>query len=99
MTLKAAAVKAALCAKGMKPDENHHHMLRKKIDGVTHVVTRISHSAKDIDDGIAKLMAAQCVLNLNEFKKLVACPLTADAWIGLIRERCTDGRNPFLPHG
>lgn len=94
---KAEVVKAALLAKGMVPDENHHTMLRKKIEGVTTLVTRISHgSSKEIRGDLAGLMARQCCLRTAEFWQLVDCPLSEEAWGKLIKERCADGRNPFI---
>lgn len=93
---RASDVHAALCAKGMLPHENHHHMLRKQIEGVTTLVTRVSHSAKDINDSLGKLMANQSCLQLREFWDLVDCPMTQTEWEALIRERCPDGRNPFI---
>lgn len=89
-------VEQALLGKGMEQDETHHHMFRKSIDGVTHLVTRISHSAKEIDDGLGKLMANQLCLQLSEFWNLVECPLDEEAWNRIVRERCAGGRNPFL---
>ncbi len=95
-TRPAADVARSLEAKGMVRDENHHHMFRKEIDGVTTLVTRISHNAKDIDDGLAKLMGNQLCLRLREFWRLVECPLTELDWDALVAERCQGGRNPFL---
>jgi hypothetical protein len=89
-------VEAALLEKGMSRDEKHHHMYRKTIQGVTHVVTRISHSADEIDDYTGGLMAKQLCLRLQEFWRLVDCPLRETEWDRLIAERCADGRNPFL---
>lgn len=80
----------------MELDEAHHHMFRKSIDGVTHLVTRISHSAKEIDNGLGKLMANQLCLQLAEFWALVDCPLEEERWDALVIERCSGGRNPFL---
>lgn len=88
----------ALEVKGMERDEAHHHMFRKEIDGVTALVTRMSHSGGDIDDGLGKMMANQCCLQLREFWNLVDCPLSEEEWDGLVAERCTDGRNPFVGH-
>ena len=95
-TRRAEQVAQALLDKGMAQDEKHHHMFRKSLEGVTHLVTRISHSAKEIDDGLGKRMANQCCLQLREFWRLVDCPLSEDDWDELIRERCPGGRNPFL---
>jgi len=80
----------------MTPSENHHHMYRKTIDGVTTLVTRMSHGSTTIGDGLGKLMAAQCALQLREFWDLVDCTLSAEEWDLLVKQRCTDGRNPFL---
>ena len=93
---KSKVVRAALEAKGMVCDENHHHMLRKEIKGVTTLVTRISHNSDEITRDIAKLMGSQCCLQIAEFWDLVDCPLTADAWDALVAERCVDGLNPLL---
>ena len=95
-TRKADVVAAALQSKGMTPDENHHHMLRMEVDGTTQLVTRVSHSAKEIDDHLGGLMARQCALFLKEFWQLVDCPMDTDQWVNLIRERCKSGRNPFI---
>jgi hypothetical protein len=89
-------VKAALLAKGMVPDENHHHMLRKKIDGVVTLVTRMSHDNKEIRDDLVGLMARQCCLRPAEFWQLIDCPLSEEDWEAKVRERCADGRNPFI---
>lgn len=91
-----AAVTSALLAKGMVRDESHHHMFRKSIEGVTTLVTRISHSGSTIDNTLGKLMASQCCLQLREFWRLVDCDLTGEDWDTLVRQRCANGRNPFL---
>jgi hypothetical protein len=82
----------------MDRDEKHHHMFRKTIEGVTHLVTRISHGASEIDDHTGGLMAKQCCLQLGEFWDLVDCALNEDEWVALVTERCSGGRNPFLGH-
>jgi hypothetical protein len=58
-TRRAAAVETALLEKGMERDENHHHMFRKTLEGVTHLVTRTSHAGYDIDDNLGRRMANQ----------------------------------------
>ena len=95
-TRTAAQVEAALLEKGMEQDESHHIMFRKRLEGVTHLVTRISHSAREIDDGLGKLMASQLCLQLREFWRLVDCPLSEEDWDELVQQRCASGRNPFL---
>lgn len=80
----------------MERDQSHHSMFRMTVEGATHLVTRICHNAKEIDDGLAGLMAKQCCLHQREFWDLVDCPLSAEEWLTLVRQRCPDGRNPFL---
>jgi hypothetical protein len=94
--VKAAHVAAALVAKGMVMDDNHHHMFRKSVEGVTTLVTRISHNSKEIHDSLARTMARQCALSLKEFQSLVECSLSQEDWDELIIDRCTDGKNPFI---
>ncbi len=96
MAVRVSVVEAALLAKGMERDENHHHMFRKTIAGVTHLVTRISHGSNEIGDFHGRLMGNQLCLQLREFWELIECPLTEEGWEALVRERCVDGRNPFL---
>lgn len=95
-TRKAALVEQALIDKGMQQDENHHHMYRKTIDGVTTLVTRMSHGKAEVDDALGKLMANQCCLQLQEFWNLVDCPMDEEEWDAKVQERCSEGRNPFL---
>lgn len=99
MTVRPAAdVREALQKKGMTPGNSHHTMFVKDVDGVVHLVTRVSHSATDLDDHLLALMGHQCALQLKEFVKLVDCTLTESDWDELVRTRCPDGRNPFLPN-
>lgn len=90
-------VAQALEAKGMQRTESHHHMFRKEVDGVTTLVTRVSHDAKEIGDGLGLLMGRQLCLHLKEFWRLVDCPLSEEDWDAIVESRCQDGRNPFFP--
>jgi hypothetical protein len=85
----------ALKAKGMERDESHHHMFRKRVEGVTTLVTRLSHDGGEVDDGLAKMMGNQLCLQLKEFWNLIDCPLSEKDWERIVAERCPDGRNPF----
>lgn len=96
LPLRARAVTEALVAKGMERHESHHTMFRRRVDGVTTLVTRVSHGATDIGANLATAMAHQCALQLAEFQKLVDCTLSADEWDAIVRERCASGRNPLL---
>jgi hypothetical protein len=82
----------------MVPDQSHHYMLRKKVDGVTTLVTRMSHDDRDIRGDLAGLMARQCCLRPTEFWELIDCPLSQEQWEELIKERCAGGRNPYIGH-
>ena len=95
-TRKVAIVEGALLAKGMERDESHHFMFRKTVEGVTHLVTRISHDSREIDDHLGHLMANQLCLQLREFWELIDCPLSETEWDEIILDRCSGGRNPFL---
>jgi hypothetical protein len=48
------------------------------------------------DQALGGLMGKQLYLQLREFWALVDCTLSEDEWEAIIRERCVDGRNPFL---
>ena len=95
-TRPASDVASALEAKGMERDENHHHMFRKTMEGVTTLVTRLSHSGGEVDNGLANMMSNQLCLQLKEFWRLIDCPLSEEDWEQIVAERCPDGRNPFL---
>ena len=93
--VRTTVVAASLTAKGMKQDESHHHMFRKTVDGVTTLVTRMSHGMKEINDSLAGLMAKQCCLFLGEFWQLVDCPSEAD-WNAKVAGALPGWKNPFL---
>jgi len=90
------AIESGLRAKGLESYENHHQMWHKSIDGVTHIVTRISHRRGEVSDKEARLMARQCVLQLREFWRLIDCSLSEEQWHDLVKQRVVDGRNPFV---
>ena len=56
-------VENALLAKGMERHESHHHMFKKSIDGVTHLVTRTSHNMPEIGTSLAKRMRTNAACN------------------------------------
>lgn len=93
---RAREVRQALTNKGMAQNQSHHEMYRKTVGGVTRLVTRISHDARTIDDGLASMMAKQCCLQLKEFWDLVDCTLSEADWDAKVAERCSGGRNPYI---
>ena len=96
LPLRSQTVTRALLAKGMESSESHHTMFRRKVDGVTTLVTRVSHGTPEIGNELASLMARQCALHLREFVALVECELSRTDWDQLISERCSEGKNPLL---
>lgn len=78
------AIIAALRSKGAEARQSHHVMITKQIDGVTVVVTRVSHGRKDVPRGVMRAMARQCHLTLPQFVDLVDCPLSEADWDELI---------------
>ena len=89
-------IEQALLNKGMEQDDTHHHVYKKTVEGVTEIITRMSHGARTIDDRLGKAMAAQCCLQLKEFWNLVDCPMSEEEWDTLIKERGHGDRNPYL---
>lgn len=75
---------AALRSKGAEVRQSHHAMVTKRIDGVTFVVTRVSHGRKDVPKGVMRAIAGQCHLTLPQFVDLVDCPLSEADWDELI---------------
>lgn len=92
-------VRQALLDKGMSPDEGDHEFFRKNITGVNHLVTKVSHSGKDIEDAKATRMANQLCLQLGEFWRLIDCSLSERDWETIVRQRCPNGTNPFMRRG
>lgn len=83
-------VRKALVDKGMTADSTTHHvLLRKKLEGVTTVITKISHSHSEVGDTMAGLMARQCRLTQSQFWQLIDCTLDEDGWNALIRQSVT----------
>ena len=75
-------VEAALERKGFaRVEGNHHFFIYLTRDGLkTRAKTKTSHSPKvrEIDDGILREMAWQCLLTKPDFLKLVDCPMSRD---------------------
>jgi hypothetical protein len=89
-------VRRALLDKGMVPDEGDHEFFRKNIPGVYHMVTKVSHGGREIDDELGNRMAIQLCLRLREFWRLIDCSLSEEAWEAIVRQRCRGGHNPLM---
>jgi len=86
-TKKAAVVQASLVRKGMILKKGHHKIFRLEIDGVTTVITRISHGENELGDTLLAEMAKQVKLNKKQFLDLIECPLSQAEWIEIIKSK------------
>lgn len=88
MPRKAKDVSANLLRKGFQQREGDHAFFRLYVAGKkTRVATKISHGEKEIHDGLIAQMARDTKLVKSEFLELVDCPMTAERYIELMRER------------
>jgi hypothetical protein len=84
-------VESALRSKGFKKsDKGHRYFIYYSRDEKkSRCQTMTSQSAKEKAFDVARLrqMAQQCGLNSTEFKNLIECPLTRDAYERLLMAR------------
>lgn len=83
------AVMAALERKGFVASEGDHtYFIYHTADGrKTLAKTKVSHSGKDIADPILGMMARQCKLTAPQFRNLVDCPLSREAYETILRNQ------------
>lgn len=82
-------VMSALVRKGFAASEgDHSYYIYHTADGrKTLAKTKVSHSGKDIADPILGMMARQCKLTVPQFRNLVDCPLSREAYEDILREQ------------
>ena len=82
-------VMSALVRKGFAAAEGDHpYYIYHTADGrKTLAKTKVSHSGKDIADPILGMMARQCKLTAPQFRNLVDCPLSREAYEDILREQ------------
>jgi predicted RNA binding protein YcfA (HicA-like mRNA interferase family) len=75
-------VEAGLEKKGfLRKEGDHHRFIYYTKSGLkTKVLTKTSHSHRQIADGILSQMAKQCGLTNKLFSDLIDCPLSRDAY-------------------
>jgi predicted RNA binding protein YcfA (HicA-like mRNA interferase family) len=80
MSRERKEVEAALEKKGFLRNEgDHHRFIYQTKDGrKTRVLTKTSHSHRQIADNILSQMAKQCGLSNKQFGLLVECPLSRE---------------------
>ena len=90
MPLDRRDVEASLLAKGFKKVEGDHSffIFHDKTGKKSPVRTKTSHgtSSKQLDDSLVSMMAKQCRLTNKDFKDLVNCPLSRQAYEGKLAE-------------
>ena len=90
MPLDRRDVEASLLAKGFKKVEGDHSffIFHDKNGKKSPVRTKTSHgtSSKQLDDSLVSMMAKQCRLANKDFKDLVNCPLSRQAYEGKLAE-------------
>jgi hypothetical protein len=78
----------ALVAKGSHERPGDHKFYHLYVAGAkTRIWTKISHGNREIHDGLLCTMARQLRLTNRQFRDLVECPLTAEGFARLLRER------------
>lgn len=87
-TLDSRRVEKSLLAKGFVKDHGDHLFFRLFVNGKkTAIYTKISHgSRKTLGDGLVHMMAKQVKLSLPEFRDLVECRLSEEAYVKLLVE-------------
>ena len=80
---------SALVRKGFAASEgDHSYYIYHTADGrKTLAKTKVSHSGKDIADPILGMMARQCKHTAPQFRNLVDCPLSREAYEDILREQ------------
>jgi len=84
MPLDRRTVEASLLAKGFKKVDGDHSffIFYDKNGRKSPVRTKTSHgtSSKQLSDSLVSMMAKQCRLSHKDFKDLVNCPLSQEAY-------------------
>lgn len=64
-----------------------HKWLELFYDGKLILHTKMSHSAKDLDNYLIKQMSHQCKLEKVDFLDLVKCPLSKEAYLEILKNK------------
>lgn len=85
MTIRTRKLRTALLKKGFQEDKTHHNMYWLVASGRKRAIrTRISHSKKDIDDGLIALTATELRLSKREFLLFVDCTLSGQDYVNTL---------------
>ena len=84
-------VQSALTSKGFrKVEEKTHHRFFSYFSQqgkMTKILTKVSHSGKDITDPLLSAMASQCRLTNRQFRELIECPLNRNGYESILAEK------------
>ena len=86
MVIDAKKTLKSLKKKGFSTYEGDHKFLEYFYKGKLVLHTKISHSAKDLDDFLIAQMSKQCKLSKPDFINLVNCPLTSEEYLAKLIE-------------
>lgn len=86
-TLKSDKIIKSLKSKGFTQESGDHVYLEFHFEGKFILQTKVSHGAThDIGKNLLSVMSKQCQLTKNQFLDLVNCPLSAQEYVGVLRE-------------
>jgi len=87
MVIDSAKTYRNLKKKGFEDGPGDHKFLHFYYDGKFVLSTKISHGgAHDLEDFLIKKMAVQCKLNKEDFMNLANCPLSAEEYVGKLKD-------------
>jgi hypothetical protein len=75
-----------LLSKGFKAAQGDHKYLEYYFNGRVIFHTKISHGEKELQDFHIGMMKRQCKLEKNEFIDLANCPLSASAYLEILKK-------------
>jgi predicted RNA binding protein YcfA (HicA-like mRNA interferase family) len=87
-TLKSDKIVKSLKSKGFTKEQGDHVYLEFHLDGKFILHTKVSHGSNhDLGPNLVSLMSKQCQLSKKQFMDLVNCPLSADEYVDVLREK------------
>lgn len=88
MVFKGRDIDRALRKKGFQRRETDHHRYFLYVDGrKTRVHTKLSHGTQEYGDTLLGPISRQLHLTRVELNDLIRCPLDAESYVALLRER------------
>lgn len=87
--LKTKDIRRSLTKKGFVEDSSHDHIIfwYKPGEKKTAIRTKISHGKSEISDPLIGKMSNQTRLSKTQFVDLVQCPLSAEEYQELVKDK------------